>query len=109
MVDSYFRFLIENTCIYISGGSGGIHFLIFPGVKQSCTIVSYENLCENPAAVLTERVKHTALPVKKDFLESFAATNSPSLYYKPQFTDEQAAAVKSITTSTANLFGYNHF
>jgi len=76
-----------------------------PALKQATHVVRYEDLCRNPAGVMSAILAHCGL-APRDLPEAARAVIGHPDYYKPAFTDDERALILQRTDAVARLFGY---
>ena len=74
-------------------------------VATAVKLVRYEDLCNDPEAIVGEILEHCELSATNE-MEEFADSISAPQYYSPDFTHEEEAIIAEETAQVAQRFGY---
>lgn len=79
-----------------------------PELASAVLLLRYEDLCHDPAGTLRRVFEHARLDLAaaEPLIAEYAERISEPDYYRPDFTDEEFAALKKITRATADRLGY---
>ncbi|MCA9265045.1 MAG: sulfotransferase [Planctomycetales bacterium] len=77
-----------------------------PSLRECVTIIRYEELCSDPAVVLSRLFSDCALDNAESIIANYAERLHRPTYYRPQFTDAEETAIEEETRDVASWFGY---
>jgi hypothetical protein len=77
-----------------------------PRVRSAALVVRYEDLCDAPAKMLGDVLRHCDLPADDQLVSTFAARVSRPDYYRSPLTAEEVAVIREETVTTARQWGY---
>jgi hypothetical protein len=75
-----------------------------PALRRATLVVSYERLCEQPAAMIQSLFDHCRLDLGEARRDALAAKVQFPSYYEPDFTPEQRRLIDDVTAPVVERF-----
>jgi hypothetical protein len=77
-----------------------------PALREASIIIRYEDLCHSTHATIRRLIDHCELKPRAEIIGDYVNRFTPPTYYKPVFSDEERAQIRSLTRDVAELYGY---
>jgi hypothetical protein len=77
-----------------------------PELQEASTIIRFEDLCAEPATVISHMLQHCRYDVSADFISEIAAGIHAPTYYSSTFTANDEAIILEETAEARALLGY---
>lgn len=77
-----------------------------PELKQATRVLRYEDLCDEPAKVLTDVLAHAGLEHDPKLIDHYKTQISPPDYYQAGFTGAELEIIATETQPTRAKYGY---
>lgn len=77
-----------------------------PALARATLVVRYEEVCQDPRAMLAELAAHAELSFPQEAITAMASEISSPTYYDPGFSPPEEATILDLTGATASRLGY---
>ena len=78
-----------------------------PALRSATLLVRFEELCASPAETFERIAAHCELDDPIGALDAFAGGIRAPTYYRPDFSDQDRAVIREVTSETAARLGYD--